>query len=80
MTEYVVSSGETWLCPPWAIAPSARVTVRECPLRCGVRIVWLKAVEGGLSACNQDGTSHASTCTQGPNRRTPRASREEAAL
>lgn len=29
MTEYVVSSGETWQCPPWAIAPVARVTVRE---------------------------------------------------
>ena len=56
MTVYVVSSGETWQCPPLAIAPAARVTVRECR-SCGARVVWLKTVAtGALAPCNADGT------------------------
>jgi len=79
MTPYVVSSGETWQCPPWAIAPSARVTVRECR-SCGARVVWLKTVKGSLAPCNADGTSHFSNCPDAASWRKPRASREEAAL
>jgi hypothetical protein len=78
MTGYTTSSGETWLCPPWAIAPSARVTVRECP--CGARVAWLKSIAGILTPVNQDGLSHFATCPQAPSWRRPRASREEAAL
>ena len=80
MTGYVVSSGETWLCPPWAIAPAARVTVRECR-SCGARVAWLKTIKtGSLAPCNADGTSHFSNCPQAPAWRKPKAGREEAAL
>jgi len=80
MTEYVTSSGETWLCPPWAIAPSARVTVRECR-SCGARVVWLKTVAtGALALVNADGTHHFMDHPDVPSWRKPRASREEAAL
>ena len=80
MTEYVVSSGETWLCPPWAIAPAARVTVRECR-SCGARVVWLKtAATGALAPVNADGARHEWDCPAAPSWRRPRASREEAAL
>jgi hypothetical protein len=79
MTPYVVSSGETWLCPPWAIAPAARVTVRECR-SCGARVVWLKVGQGSLEPVDQDGLSHWTTCPQAPDWLPPRASREEAAL
>ena len=41
MTEYTTSGGETWLCPPWAITPTARITTRECR-SCGARVAWLK--------------------------------------
>jgi hypothetical protein len=80
MTPYTTSSGEEWLCPPWAIVPAARVTVRECR-SCGARVVWLKTIKtGSLAPCNADGTSHFSDCPQAPSWRKPRASREEAAL
>ena len=77
MTRYVVSSGETWQCPPWAIDPSARVTVRECR-SCGARVVWLKTVDHSIVPVNADGTSHFITCPD--SWRKPKASREEAAL
>ena len=76
MTGYTTSSGETWLCPPWAIAPAARVTVRECR-SCGARVVWLKTVKGSLAPVNQDGTAH-NHMPDASSWRTP--SREEAAL
>jgi hypothetical protein len=80
MTPCVVSSGETWLCPPWAIAPSARVTVRECR-SCRARVAWLKTIRtGSLAPVNADGTSHFATCPDAPAWRKPKASREEAAL
>ena len=78
MTEYVTSAGETWQCPPWAIAPAARVTVRECS--CGARIVWLKTGLGSLQPVDQDGLSHWTRCPQAPAWRTPRASREGTGL
>jgi hypothetical protein len=80
MTEYVVSSGETWQCPPWAIAPAARVTVRYCR-SCGAPVVWLKTVKtGSLAPVNPDGASHFSNCPSAAEWRKPRATREEAAL
>ena len=80
MTEYQVDSRETWQCPPWAITPTARVTVRQC-LPCGARVAWLKTEATGLLVrVNQDGTSHASTCPQAEATRKRAASREEAAL
>jgi len=80
MTPYTTSSGETWQCPPWAIAPAARVTVRECR-SCGAWVVWLKTViSGSLEPVNQDGLSHFATCPGAPAWRKSWASREEAAL
>jgi hypothetical protein len=79
MTPYVVASGETWLCPAWAIAPSARVTVRECR-SCGARIAWLKTVKGSLAPVEASGESHFARCPDGPAWRKPKAGREEAAL
>jgi hypothetical protein len=80
MTGYLVSSGETWQCPPWAIAPSAPIDTRTCR-SCGARIAWLKTIKtGSLAPCNADGTSHFSDCPQAPAWRKPKAGREEAAL
>ncbi len=80
MTEYATRGGETWLCPPWAIVPAARITVRECR-SCGARVAWLKTVKtGSLAPVNPDGTSHFGTCPDGPAWRKPKASREEAGL
>ena len=80
MTGYVVSSGETWQCPPWAIAPAARVTVRECR-SCGARVVWLKTMAtGALAPCNADGTSHYSDCPHEVAWRKRKATREQAGL
>ena len=80
MTEYVVSSGETWLCPPWAITPTARITVRECR-SCGARVAWLKTRKtGSLAPVEASGESHFARCPDGPACRKPKASREGAAL
>jgi hypothetical protein len=80
MTGYAVASGEIWQCPPWAILPTARITVRECR-SCGARVTWLKTAKtGSLAPVNPDGTSHFSDCPQAPAWRKPRESREEAGL
>jgi hypothetical protein len=80
MTEYVVASGETWLCPPWAIVPTARITVRTCR-SCGARVAWLKTRKtGSLAPVNSTGESHFSDCPQAPSWRKPKATREEAGL
>lgn len=79
MTPYPVSSGETWLCPPWAIAPFAPIDTRTCR-SCGARIAWLRTTKGSLAPVNADGTSHFSDCPQAEAWRKPKASREEAGL
>jgi hypothetical protein len=80
MTPYSVASGETWLCPPWAIAPAARIATRTCR-SCGARVAWLKTIKTGSRApVNPDGTSHFSDWPQAPAWRKPKATREEAAL
>lgn len=80
MNRYVVASGETWLCPPWAITPSARITTHECR-SCGARVAWLKTRKtGSLAPVNPDGISHFGTCPDAPAWRKPKASREEAGL
>ena len=80
MTPYAVASGETWLCPPWAVVPAARIDTRTCR-SCGARIAWLKTIKtGSLAPVNQDGTSHFSDCPDAPAWRKPKASREEAGL
>jgi hypothetical protein len=80
MTPYAVASGETWLCPPWAITPAARIATRTCR-SCGARVAWLKTIKtGSLAPVNPDGISHFATCPQAPAWRKPKAVREEAAL
>jgi hypothetical protein len=79
-TQYEVDSGARWDCPPWAITPTARITVRTCR-SCGARVAWLKTIKtGSLAPCNPDGTSHFGTCPQAEAWRKPKAAREEAAL
>jgi hypothetical protein len=66
MTGYVVSSGETWQCPPWAIAPVGPIDTRTCR-SCGARIAWLvTAAKRTLAPVNPDGTSHFETCPDTP--------------
>lgn len=79
MTPYATSGGETWLCPPWAIAPSAPIDTRACR-SCGARIAWLRTAKGSLAPVNPDGTSHFSNCPQAEDWRKRKQSREEAAL
>lgn len=79
MTGYVVSSGETWQCPPWAIAPSAAIDTRTCR-SCGARIAWLRTTSGRLAPVNADGISHFATCPQAEDWRKRKATREEAGL
>ncbi len=80
MTEYEVASGETWLCPPWAIAPAGRIDTRTCR-SCGARVAWLKTVKtGSLAPVEASGESHFARCPQAPDWRKPKASREEAGL
>ena len=79
MTGYVVSSGETWQCPPWAIAPAARIDTRTCR-SCGARIAWLRTTSGRLAPVNADGISHFATCPQAEDWRKRKATREEAGL
>jgi len=71
MTTYPVRSGETWQCPPWAIAPSAAIDTRQCR-SCGARIAWLRTTAGKLAPVNPDGTSHFATCPQSDSWRKPR--------
>ena len=79
MTPYTASGGEEWECPPWAVAPAARIDVRTCR-SCGARIAWLKTIKtGSLAPVDQDGTSHFATCPDAPSWRKPKA-REEAGL
>lgn len=79
MNRYVVTSGETWLCPPWAITPAARITTRECS--CGARVAWLKTRKtGSLAPVNPDGISHFGTCPDAPSWRKSKPTREEAGL
>ena len=78
MTPYPLTSGETWLCPPWAILPPDRIDTRTCR-SCGVRFTWLKTIKtGSLAPVNADGTSHFSDCPDARDWRKQR--REEAAL
>jgi hypothetical protein len=79
MTPYATTGGESWLCPAWAIPPSARIDTRTCR-SCGARIAWLRTVKGSLAPCNADGTSHFSDCPDAPAWRKRKASREEAGL
>jgi len=79
MTGYVVSSGETWQCPPWAIAPAAPIDTRTCR-SCGARIAWLRTTSGRLAPVNADGISHFATCPQAEDWRKRKATREEAGL
>jgi hypothetical protein len=79
MTGYVVSSGETWQCPPWAIAPSAPIDTRTSR-SCGARIAWLRTTSGRLAPVNADGISHFATCPQAEDWRKRKATREEAGL
>jgi hypothetical protein len=80
MNRYVVASGETWLCPPWAITPAARITIRECR-SCGARVAWLKTRKtGSLAPVEASGESHFARCPDGPAWRKPKATREEAGL
>ena len=80
MTEYTTSGGETWLCPPWAIRPAARIQTRTCR-SCGARVAWLKTRKtGSLAPVEANGESHFARCPDGPAWRKPKAGREGAAL
>ena len=80
MNRYVVASGETWLCPPWAITPAARITTRECR-SCGARVAWLKTRKtGSLAPVEADGESHFARSGGRYCLAEPKASREEAGL
>jgi hypothetical protein len=79
-TQYEVDSGARWDCPPWAIVPTARITVRTCR-SCGARIAWLKTIKtGSLTPVEASGESHFARCPDSPSWRKPKAGREEAAL
>jgi hypothetical protein len=71
MSPYQVASGETWQCPPWAIAPSSPIDIRTCR-SCGARIAWLRTTKGNLAPVNPDGTSHFADCPQAGDWRKPR--------
>ena len=80
MIPYTTSGNETWLCPPWAIAPSAPIDTRPCR-SCGARVAWLKTVKtGSLAPVEANGESHFARYPDAPGWRKPKAGREEAGL
>ena len=80
MTGYLTSGGETWLCPPWAIVPAARIATRTCR-SCGARVAWLKTRKtGSLAPVEASGESHFARCPAAAAWRKPKAGREETGL